>query len=151
MSQLFLLNKMSMVWNVIFLLCLVCAHVCVCMYVFYSSLKIIIDSAAPEKRWLRKHNAFEFITVLSKVYPILHTRVSNSFSPGWGARISLTVAYKGPDIISGLYKCNCSLTGGKELYIQPLTTTARLMWPPVKMSLTPLLYTLKICCFLNSQ
>ena len=27
-----------------------------------------------------------------------------------GGRISLTVAFKGPNVILGLYKCNCSLT-----------------------------------------
>ena len=29
--------------------------------------------------------------------------------------ISLVVAFKGPNVISGLYKCNYSLTRGKEL------------------------------------
>ena len=29
------------------------------------------------------------------------------------------VAFKGPNVILGLYKCNCSLTRDKELYIQP--------------------------------
>ena len=32
-----------------------------------------------------------------------------------GGHISLTVAFKGPNIISGLYKCNYSLTGKWEL------------------------------------
>ena len=36
----------------------------------------------------------------------------------WG-HISLTVAFKGPNTILGLYKCNYSLTRGKELYIGP--------------------------------
>ena len=29
------------------------------------------------------------------------------------------VAFKGPNVILELYKCNYSLTRGKELYIQP--------------------------------
>ena len=33
--------------------------------------------------------------------------------------ISLTVAFKGPNVILGLYKCNYSLTRGKEFYIWP--------------------------------
>ena len=32
-----------------------------------------------------------------------------------GGPISLEVALKGPNVILGLYTCNCSLTGGKEL------------------------------------
>ena len=40
-------------------------------------------------------------------------RVSNSFS--LGGHISLTVAFKGPNVILGLYKYNYSLTRGKEL------------------------------------
>ena len=32
-----------------------------------------------------------------------------------GAHISLEVAFKGPNVISGLYKYNYSLTRGKEL------------------------------------
>ena len=32
-----------------------------------------------------------------------------------GGHISLTVAFKGPNVILGLYKCNYSLTRGKEL------------------------------------
>ena len=39
--------------------------------------------------------------------------VSNSFSRG--GHISLAVAFKGLNVISGLCKCNCSLTRGKEL------------------------------------
>ena len=39
--------------------------------------------------------------------------VSNSFS--WGGHISLVVAFKGPNVIFGLCKCNYSLTRGKEL------------------------------------
>ena len=42
--------------------------------------------------------------------------MSNSFSPG--GHISLLVAFKGPNVILGLYKCNY-LTKGKELYIRP--------------------------------
>ena len=33
--------------------------------------------------------------------------------------MSLMVAFKGPNVILGLYKCNYSLTRGKELYIRP--------------------------------
>ena len=29
------------------------------------------------------------------------------------------VIFKGSNVILGLYKCNSSLTGGKELYIRP--------------------------------
>ena len=36
-----------------------------------------------------------------------------------GGHISLTVAFKGPHVILGLYECNYFLTRGKELYIQP--------------------------------
>ena len=36
------------------------------------------------------------------------------------AHISLTVAFKGPNVILGLYKCSYSLTRGKELYIRPI-------------------------------
>ena len=32
-----------------------------------------------------------------------------------GGHISLTVAFKGPNVILGLYKCNYSLSRGKEL------------------------------------
>ena len=32
-----------------------------------------------------------------------------------GGHISLVVAFKGPNVILGLYKCNYSLTRGKEL------------------------------------
>ena len=32
-----------------------------------------------------------------------------------GGHISLAIAFKGPDIILGLYKCNYSLSRGKEL------------------------------------
>ena len=32
-----------------------------------------------------------------------------------GSRISLEVAFKGLNVILGLYKCNYSLTSGKEL------------------------------------
>ena len=32
-----------------------------------------------------------------------------------GGHISLVVAFKGSNVILGLYKCNYSLTGGKEL------------------------------------
>ena len=32
-----------------------------------------------------------------------------------GGHISLAVAFKGPNVILGLYECNCSLTRGKEL------------------------------------
>ena len=32
-----------------------------------------------------------------------------------GGHISLEVAFKGPNVILGLYKCNYSLTRGKEL------------------------------------
>ena len=32
-----------------------------------------------------------------------------------GAHISLKVAFKGPNVILGLHKCNYSLTRGKEL------------------------------------
>ena len=39
--------------------------------------------------------------------------VSNSFS--WGGHISLAVAFRGPDVILGLYKCNYSLTVKQEL------------------------------------
>ena len=41
--------------------------------------------------------------------------VSNSFSLGAGGHINLTVAFKGLNVIFGLYKCNYSLTRGKEL------------------------------------
>ena len=36
-----------------------------------------------------------------------------------GGHISLVVAFKGPNVVLGLYKCNYSLTRGKELYIWP--------------------------------
>ena len=39
--------------------------------------------------------------------------VSNSFSPG--GHISLMVAFKGPNVILGLCKCNYSLTVKREL------------------------------------
>ena len=39
--------------------------------------------------------------------------VSNSFS--LGGNISLEVAFKGSNVILGLYKCNYSLIRGKEL------------------------------------
>ena len=32
-----------------------------------------------------------------------------------GGHISFTFAFKGPNVISGLHKCNYSLTRGKEL------------------------------------
>ena len=32
-----------------------------------------------------------------------------------GGHISLTVAFKGPNVMSGLYKCNYSLTVKREL------------------------------------
>ena len=35
-----------------------------------------------------------------------------------GGHISFEVAFKGLNVILGLYKCNYSLTRGKELYIQ---------------------------------
>ena len=41
------------------------------------------------------------------------TGVSNSFSPG--GHISLTVAFKGPSVIVGLFKCNYSSTVKREL------------------------------------
>ena len=34
-------------------------------------------------------------------------------------RISLVVTFKERNVTLGLYKCNCSLTRGKELYIRP--------------------------------
>ena len=43
---------------------------------------------------------------------IYHRGVKLIFTRG---HISLTVAFKGPNVILGLYKCNCSLTRGKEL------------------------------------
>ena len=44
---------------------------------------------------------------------LLYTRgVKLIFTGGY---ISLTVALKGPNVILGLYKCNYSLTRGKEL------------------------------------
>ena len=43
--------------------------------------------------------------------------VSNSFFIG--GHISLAVAFKGLNVILGLYKCNYSLTRGRGLYIQP--------------------------------
>ena len=36
-----------------------------------------------------------------------------------GGHISLTVAFKGPNVILGQYKCNYSLTRGKELGTAP--------------------------------
>ena len=36
-----------------------------------------------------------------------------------GSHNSLTVAFKGSDVILGLYKCNYSLTRGKELALLP--------------------------------
>ena len=41
--------------------------------------------------------------------------VSNSFS--LGGHTSLVVAFKGLNVILGLYKCNYSLTKGKELSV----------------------------------
>ena len=36
-----------------------------------------------------------------------------------GGHISLAIAFKGPNVILGLYKCNYSLTRGKELALPP--------------------------------
>ena len=46
---------------------------------------------------------------------LLHPRpgVSNSFFTG--GHITFEVAFKGPNVMLGLYKCNYSLTRGKEL------------------------------------
>ena len=41
------------------------------------------------------------------------TRASNSFFTG--GHITFEVAFKGPNVMLGLYKCNYSLTRGKEL------------------------------------
>ena len=49
------------------------------------------------------------------VYP-LEQECQTHFHQG---HISLMVAFKGPNVILGLCKCNYSLTRGKELYIQP--------------------------------
>ena len=47
-------------------------------------------------------------------YPGSHgAGASNSFSPG--GHTSVTGAFKGPNVILGLYRCNCSLKRGKEL------------------------------------
>ena len=60
-----------------------------------------------------------------------------------GGHISLAVAFKQLNVILGLHKRNYSLTRVKELYIGPFKATARLMWPTVKKSLTPLVYFMK--------
>ena len=47
------------------------------------------------------------------ISPSTHSRgVRVIFTEG---HISLAVAFKGPNVILGLYKCNYSLTRGKEL------------------------------------
>ena len=50
----------------------------------------------------------------------METRLLNIYGRGvklifTGGHISLTVAFRGPNVISGLHKCNYSLTRGKEL------------------------------------
>ena len=45
------------------------------------------------------------------VFPSLIRGVKLIFTRG---HISFTVAFKGTNVILGLYKCNCSLTRGKE-------------------------------------
>ena len=50
---------------------------------------------------------------LSKFMCGFFAGVSNSFSPG--GHISLMVAFKGPNVILGLCKCNYSLTVKREL------------------------------------
>ena len=52
--------------------------------------------------------------------------------------ISFVVTFKGPNVILGLYKCNYSLTRGKELYIQPSEGNSEADVAPVKTSLTSL-------------
>ena len=56
-----------------------------------------------------------------------------------GGHISLMVAFKGQNVILGLYKCNYSLTRGKELYIRSFEGNQEAdVAPLVKRSLTPL-------------
>ena len=43
-----------------------------------------------------------------------------------GGHINLTVAFKGPNVTLGLYKCNYSLTRGKELVLPRVETRCRL-------------------------
>ena len=53
------------------------------------------------------------ISIVFLTYIMLYHRgVKLTFTRG---HISLAAAFKGPDVTSGLYKCNYSLTRGKEL------------------------------------
>ena len=56
----------------------------------------------------------------------LETKISQVLALSQGCQthfhrghISLEAAFRGPHVILGLYKCNYSLTRGKELYIRP--------------------------------
>ena len=62
----------------------------------------------PTMRYCKSHRHFFFFTSIT-----LKQGVSNSFA--LGATLSLEVAFKGPNVILGLYECNYSLPGGKEL------------------------------------
>ena len=65
-----------------------------------------------------------------------------------GGHISLVVAFKGPNVILGLYKCNYSLTRGKDLSAatrskqgaQPDKARCRARFGPRALCLPPVLY-----------
>ena len=51
-----------------------------------------------------------------KVYPLDYRGVKLIFT---GDHISLAVAFKGPNVILGLYKCNYSLIGARSSVLPP--------------------------------
>ena len=52
----------------------------------------------------------------------------------------LSLGYKGPNVILGLYECNYSLTRGKELYIQLFEGNREADVTPGKNEFDTLLY-----------
>lgn len=88
---LLLLNKMLMVWKIIFLLCSVCVYIYIhntYIYFFKSSFKTIFDLAALEKRWLGKH-----------IYLSLYHRIIQSIScPLYFKYIAVFLILRGTNI-----------------------------------------------------
>ena len=89
---------------------------CKCL-AFISLHWVVSNAGCPRKGWVGKisagSNLWGELLITSddcQLAALLDSTlgVSNSFS--WGGHISLVVAFKGPSVILGLYKCNYSLT-----------------------------------------
>ena len=70
------------------------------------------------KLWWFSRTTYKTVQSLSFL-PQLHFPIGGVKLIFTGGHISHTVAFKGLNVILGLYKCNYSLTRGKELYIRP--------------------------------